>query len=144
MTILTSPALAELPSDLPAAERRAPTPAGFAAASGIAGIKASGRPDLAIIATLTEPDGKRPRAAAAAVYTPNAFAAAPVRLSKAHLAATDPAGSGRFGWAAAVISTSGCANAATGAVGDTDQAAVAGYLCTAVGAPGEDAPLLSR
>ncbi|TMF35429.1 MAG: bifunctional ornithine acetyltransferase/N-acetylglutamate synthase [Chloroflexi bacterium] len=143
MTILTSPALAELPSDLPAVERRAAIPAGFEAASGIAGIKASGRPDLAIIATLTEPDGKRPRAAAAAVYTPNAFAAAPVRLSKAHLAATDPAGSGRFGWAAAVISTSGCANAATGAVGDTDQAAVAGYLATALGTPVEETLLLS-
>ena len=143
MTILTSPALAELPSDLPAVERRAAIPAGFEAASGIAGIKASGRPDLAIIATLTEPDGKRPRAAAAAVYTPNAFAAAPVRLSKAHLAATDPAGSGRFGWAAAVISTSGCANAATGAAGDTDQAAVAGYLATALGTPVEETLLLS-
>jgi glutamate N-acetyltransferase/amino-acid N-acetyltransferase len=79
----------------------------------------------------------------AAVYTPNAFAAAPVRLSQAHLAATEPAGLGRFGWAAGVISTSGCANAATGAAGDVDQAAVAGFLAGALGTPVDRTLLLS-
>jgi glutamate N-acetyltransferase/amino-acid N-acetyltransferase len=79
----------------------------------------------------------------AAVYTPNAFAAAPVHLSQAHLAATEPAGGGGFGWATGVISTSGCANAATGAAGDADQAAVAGFLAAALGTPVERTLLLS-
>jgi glutamate N-acetyltransferase/amino-acid N-acetyltransferase len=63
-------------------------------------------------------------AAVAAVFTPNAFAAAPVRRSKANLAATSGDPRGGFGWARAVVSTSGCANAATGQLGDTDQEAV--------------------
>ena len=46
------------------------------------GSRRPGGPDLAVIVTTAGP------AAAAAVFTPNAFAAAPVRLSRAHLAAT--------------------------------------------------------
>ena len=68
--------------DLPPVERRAAIPPGFRAGGLAAGIKASGRPDLAVVVTTAGP------AAAAAVFTPNTFAAAPVRLSKAHLAAT--------------------------------------------------------
>ncbi len=128
--------LPALPTELPPVERRATIPAGFAAGGASVGIKASGRPDLAVIAAamarVAGPNA-HPPLAAAAVFTPNAFAAAPVRLSGAHLAASDPAGGGRFGWAAGVVSTSGCANAATGAPGDADQAAVAGYLAAALG-----------
>ena len=142
-TVTTTQPLAALPTDLPPVERRTAIPAGFVAAGGVAGIKASGRPDLAIVATLPGPDGGRAPAAVAAVYTPNAFAAAPVRLSQAHLAATEPAGDGRFGWATGVISTSGCANAATGAAGAVDQAAVAGFLAGALGTPVEQTLLLS-
>ena len=54
---------------------------------GRAGIKASGRPDLALIATTTDADG-RPHGSGRGNFTPNAFAAAPVTLSRAHLAAT--------------------------------------------------------
>jgi len=133
--IETLPQLAPLPSDLPAVEREAMIPSGFLAAGGVAGIKASGRPDLAIIATERGRNGEREPAAAAAVFTPNAFAAAPVKLSQAHLAETDPAGDGRYGWATGVISTSGSANAATGAPGDLDQAAIAGFLAHALGTP---------
>ncbi len=143
MVVVASAPLHALTSDLPSVERRAAIPAGFSAFGGIAGIKASGRPDLAIVATLVGVDGVRKSAAAAAVFTPNAFAAAPVRLSQAHLAATDPAGQGRFGWAAAVISTSGCANAATGAAGAADQAAVASILAEALAVPMERTLLLS-
>jgi glutamate N-acetyltransferase/amino-acid N-acetyltransferase len=71
-------------------------------------------------------------AAAAALFTRNQMAAAPVRLSQEHLLATDPAGRGRRGWASAVISTSGSANAATGAAGDADQAAIAAALAAAL------------
>ena len=143
MTIATGAPLSALPIDLPAVERRAAIPAGFVATGGVAGIKASGRPDLALVATSTAADGTRPPAAAAAVFTPNAFAAAPVRLSQAHLGTTDPAGGGRFGWASAIISTSGSANAATGAAGDADQAVVATILAEALGVAVEQTLLLS-
>jgi glutamate N-acetyltransferase/amino-acid N-acetyltransferase len=104
-------------------------PAGFKANGLAAGIKASGRPDLAVVVTTGGP------AAAAAVFTPNAFAAAPVRLSRAHLAATSGDSRGGFGWAEAVISTSGSANAATGPAGDADQLEIARLLAEATGVP---------
>ncbi len=103
---------------LPPVERRASLPAGFRAGGLAAGIKASGRPDLALVTTTAGP------AAAAAVFTPNAFAAAPVRQSRANLAATSGDPRGGFGWARAIVSTSGSANAATGPAGDEDQATV--------------------
>src|SRR4029453_17999540 len=105
---------------LPAVERRAVLPRGFRAGGATAGIKASGRPDLGLIVA---PEG----ASAAAVFTPNAFAAAPVKLSRANLAATSRDPRGGFGYASALISTSGCANAATGAAGDADQAQVGAF-----------------
>ena len=143
MATATNLPLSALSTDLPPVERRAAIPGGFVATGGVAGIKASGRPDLALVATLAGPDGGRAPAAAAAVFTPNAFAAAPVRLSQAHLAATDPDGGGRFGWATGIISTSGCANAATGAAGEADQAVVAGILAEALGVEAEQTLLLS-
>ncbi len=79
-------------------------PAGFVAAGLHAGIKPSGRPDLALVATT----GHRP-VPAAAVFTTNLVAAAPVQVSRRHLV-EDPS-------AAAVVLNSGNANAATGADG---------------------------
>jgi glutamate N-acetyltransferase/amino-acid N-acetyltransferase len=143
MAIATTTTLTALSTDLPPVERRAAIPAGFVATGGVAGIKASGRPDLALVATVAGPDGRRAPAAAAAVFTPNAFAAAPVRLSQAHLAATDPSGGGRSGWASGIISTSGCANAATGAAGDADQAEIAAMLATALAIDEANTLLLS-
>jgi glutamate N-acetyltransferase / amino-acid N-acetyltransferase len=104
-------------------------PAGFKAGGIAAGIKASGRPDLALIVTSAGP------AAAAGVFTPNLFAAAPVRLSRAHLAATSGDARGGFGWAEAIVSTSGSANAATGPAGDADQLEVGRRLSEATGVP---------
>jgi glutamate N-acetyltransferase/amino-acid N-acetyltransferase len=115
----------ELPAfapTLPSVEARASIPAGFRAGAIVAGIKPSGRPDLALIAV----DGSH--AAVAATFTTNAVVAAPIRLSRAHLSATELGGGGRSGWADAIVATAGCANAATGAAGDADQAA----LCHAV------------
>jgi glutamate N-acetyltransferase/amino-acid acetyltransferase len=123
--------------DLPPVERHAALPAGFRAGGLAAGIKASGRPDLVVIATTDGPG------AAAAVFTPNTFAAAPVRLSRAHLAATSGDPRGGFGWAGAVISTSGSANAATGPAGDADQVEIARLLATATGVPVEQTLHLS-
>lgn len=78
---------------------------GFVAAGIACGIKQSGDPDLALVAT---EDGSP--VVAAAVFTSNKAIAAPVQVSRRHLAATG-------GRAAAVILNSGNANAATGATG---------------------------
>lgn len=77
---------------------------GFVAAGVSAGLKRSGRPDLALVATADH----RP-VTAAGVFTTNLVAAAPVQLSRRHLAALPQA--------AAVVLNSGNANAATGEPG---------------------------
>ena len=93
-------------------------PAGFAAAGGHVGIKADGVADCAIVACTTPAP-----ASAAAVFTSNLAAAAPVTVSRAHLVAS-------AGRARAVVVTSGNANAATGAAGRRR----AEGLCATVGA----------
>jgi glutamate N-acetyltransferase / amino-acid N-acetyltransferase len=77
---------------------------GFTAAGIAAGIKTSGCPDLALVSTAHH----RP-VTAAGVFTTNLVMAAPVQVSRRHLAADAQA--------AAVILNSGNANAATGATG---------------------------
>jgi len=91
-------------------------PKGFAASGIACGIKASGAPDLALVAST---GGVVP---AAGVFTANLAAAAPVQVSRAHLAAT-------AGHAGAVVLSSGNANAATGAPG----VAAAQRMCVLVG-----------
>jgi glutamate N-acetyltransferase/amino-acid N-acetyltransferase len=80
-------------------------PEGFVASGVPCGLKASGDPDLSLVATA---DGLA--VPAAGVFTTNKAAAAPVEVSRSHLVATG-------GRAAAVILNSGNANAATGARG---------------------------
>ncbi len=128
MTVAADPLLQPVPVELPAVERAAHLPAGFRAAGATAGIKASGRPDLVLIVA---DDGPVP---AAAVFTPNRFAAAPVALSRANLQATG-GGTAAAGYARAIVSTSGSANAATGAAGDADQVAIGDAVANALGAP---------
>jgi glutamate N-acetyltransferase/amino-acid N-acetyltransferase len=123
----TDPNLAPLPSDLPTAEVAACLPLGFRAATTTAGIKASGRPDLAVVASAGGP------LPVAAVFTTNRFPSAPVLLSREHLARTAPDGFGGYGWVMGLLSTSGCANAATGEPGLTDQRHLAAALATALG-----------
>jgi len=84
------------------------SPKGFVAAGVACGIKASGDPDLALVATA---DGTP--VAAAGVFTSNKATAAPVLVSRDHLAATG-------GRAAAVVLNSGNANACTGGPGRAD------------------------
>jgi glutamate N-acetyltransferase/amino-acid N-acetyltransferase len=126
MTLAIDPLLAPLPEDRPSVERIARMPAGFTAVGTRAGIKVSGRPDLALIVAEAGP------VPAAAVFTPNRFAAAPVRLSRANLQATGGTAAAA-GFARAVISTSGSANAATGPAGDADQAAIGEAVAAALG-----------
>jgi glutamate N-acetyltransferase/amino-acid N-acetyltransferase len=101
-------------------------PPGFTAVGTTAGIKASGRQDFALV---TAVDGAVP---AAAVCTPNRFAAAPVRLSMANLRSTGGT-EAACGFARAIVATSGSANAATGPAGDTDQVAIGEAVAAALG-----------
>jgi glutamate N-acetyltransferase/amino-acid N-acetyltransferase len=91
---------------------------GFVAAGIAAGIKASGAPDLSLVATA---DG-RP-VPSAGVFTRNKMTAAPVVTTRAHLEATG-------GHSVAVVLNSGNANAATGDAGLAD----ARTMCAAVAA----------
>ena len=99
-------------------------PRGFRAAGLHCGIKASGKPDLALVVSDAE-------ASAAAVFTTNQAQAAPVLVSKAHLAAT-------HGRARAVVSNSGCANACTGPQGMADAHEMAALTATAVGCAADE------
>jgi glutamate N-acetyltransferase/amino-acid N-acetyltransferase len=83
---------------------------GYRAAGVWAGIKGSGKPDLTVVVS-------DHLAAAAGVFTPHLFRAAPVVISAARLAATG-------GRAAAIVATSGNANAMTGEPGRRDALAV--------------------
>ena len=83
---------------------------GFSVAIGEAGIRASGGPDLVLIAS----DGP---AAAAATFTTNQMRAAPVLVAADALNATG-------GAARAIVVNAGCANAGTGAGGLDDARAV--------------------
>jgi glutamate N-acetyltransferase/amino-acid N-acetyltransferase len=98
-------------------------PAGFRAAGVTAGLKSSGRPDLAVVVN----DG--PDHHGAAVFTGNRVEAAPVTWSRQVLA------DGRVD---AVVLNSGGANACTGAAGLADTQASAEHLAAAVGvSPGD-------
>lgn len=92
-------------------------PRGFLAAGMASGIKPDGAADLALVAAAS---GAVP---AAAAFTTNRACAAPVTVSRRHLAAT-------HGQTAAVVLNSGCANAATGSEG----LAAAEEMAWAVGA----------
>jgi len=78
-------------------------PAGFRFSAGLAGLKASGLPDLAFVEAA-------PGTKAAAVFTKNRVVAAPLEVGRAHLAKTR-------GGVRAVIVNSGNANCATGQSG---------------------------
>ncbi len=95
-------------------------PMGFQAAGGTAGLKPSGRPDVALLLC----DG--PRHACAAIFTTNLVQAAPVRLSRAHLLAA-------HGRCSALFINSGCANAATGPEGDRRASLVTTSVAAALG-----------
>ncbi len=101
-------------------------PQGFVAAGATCGLKESGAPDLALVATA---DGEP--VPTAAVFTSNKMTAAPVLTSHAHLAATG-------GKAAAVIINSGNANAATGAPGRAHAEAMCEAVATRIARPCEE------
>jgi glutamate N-acetyltransferase/amino-acid N-acetyltransferase len=92
-------------------------PRGFLAAGGTCGIKASGKPDLALIAC------ERP-ARLAAVFTTNAVVGAPVLVGREHV---------RGGRGRAFVVNSGCSNVATGQRGLDDARTMAAAAAEAIG-----------
>ena len=100
---------------------------GFVASGVTAGLRQSGGPDLAVVRSV-------PRAVGAAVWTTNRVQAAPVTISRRHLAVAQPQ---------AVLINAGCANAATGAQGEADATASAEALAHALALAREEIIVLS-
>jgi glutamate N-acetyltransferase / amino-acid N-acetyltransferase len=103
-------------------------PRGFRAAGTTAGLKASGKPDLALVVN----DG--PRHDAAVVLTSNRVQAAPVKWTRQALS---------DGRCDAVVLNSGGANACTGAPGFVDTHATAEAVATALGVGAADVAVCS-
>ncbi len=101
---------------------------GFLAAGVAAGIKASGKPDLALVVNAG------PDAHAAGVFTSNKFTAAPVKWSRHSVA------DGRL---AAVVLNSGGANACTGDAGYADTVQTAEWVAAEVGCDVADVAVCS-
>jgi glutamate N-acetyltransferase/amino-acid N-acetyltransferase len=110
-------------SSSPAVTGGVATAKGFRAAGISAGIKPTNKLDLALIVSDTP-------ATAAAMFTLNKVQAAPVLVSKEHLASSG-------GVVRAVVVNSGCANACTGDLGMTDARTMAAETATLVGCPTE-------
>lgn len=104
------------------------TPKGFTAAGVAAGLKQSGKLDLALVVN------NGPEAHAAGVFTSNRFQAAPVRWS------IDAVADGRL---AAVVLNSGGANACTGEAGFADATQMAEWAASSVGCDAGDVAVCS-
>ncbi len=100
---------------------------GYVASGVSAGIRPSGKPDLAVVRSVS-------RAVGAAVWTTNRVQAAPVTVSKRHLAASQPQ---------AVLVNAGVANAATGSQGEADAVASAESVAADLGLAPEEVLVLS-
>ncbi|GAA3329581.1 glutamate N-acetyltransferase/amino-acid N-acetyltransferase [Paeniglutamicibacter sulfureus] len=98
-------------------------PGGFSASGITAGLKASGNPDLALVRN------NGPRFDAAAVFTSNRVAAAPVHWSRQVIS---------DGRADAVVLNSGGANACTGPEGFANTHATAEHVATVLGVSSGD------
>jgi glutamate N-acetyltransferase / amino-acid N-acetyltransferase len=103
-------------------------PLGFRAAGVAAGMKSSGKPDVAVVIN----DG--PLARAAAVFTSNRVKAAPVKWSQQVIA---------DGRVRAVVLNSGGANACTGPDGYTDTVQTAEHLAELLAVPSGDVAVCS-
>ena len=100
---------------------------GFTAAGVAAGIRPSGKPDLALVRSVG-------RCVGAALWTANRVQAAPVLVSKRHLAVAEPQ---------AVVINAGVANAATGARGVAAAEATAVAVAKELGLSPEEVLVLS-
>jgi glutamate N-acetyltransferase/amino-acid N-acetyltransferase len=109
---------------LSAVEGGITAPKGFAASAVHCGIKSSGALDLAVLVA------DRP-ASAAALFTTNLAQAAPVKISRQHIAQTG-------GVARAAVVNSGCANACTGPQGLADAMRMAEETAATLGCAPHD------
>jgi glutamate N-acetyltransferase/amino-acid N-acetyltransferase len=100
---------------------------GFAAAGVSAGIRPSGKPDVAVVRALVPAVGS-------ALWTMNRVQAAPVTVSRRHLAEAQPQ---------AVVVNAGVANAATGRAGEEDAERTAAHAAAALGLQTEEVVVLS-
>ena len=100
---------------------------GFAAAGVNAGIRPSGKPDVALVRSLIPSVG-------CAMWTTNRVQAAPVTVSRRHLAAAEPQ---------AVVVNAGVANAATGQAGEEDAERTAAHAAARLGLAPEQVLVLS-
>ena len=121
--------------DLPPVERRAAIPAGFRAGGLAAGIKASGRPDLAVV---VDDGAVRPPRPPSSPRTRSRPRPSACRRPTSRRRPADARGG--FGWAEAVISTSGSRERGDRRGGRRDQATVAGLLAAATGVDGRARP----
>lgn len=103
-------------------------PKGFVAGATTAGIKPSGKSDMALVVN------QGPHFNAAAVFTRNRVVASPVKLSKAAVA---------DGQVRAVLYNSGNANACNGKQGDKDAQAMVDELAALTGIVGQDIAVCS-
>ena len=100
---------------------------GFAAAGVSAGIRPSGKPDVALVRSLVPAVG-------AAMWTLNRVQAAPVVVSRRHLELAEPQ---------AIVVNAGVANAATGAAGEDDARATAAHAASLLALAPEQVVVLS-
>ena len=100
---------------------------GFVAAGVAAGIRPSGKPDLALLRSASPAVG-------CAMWTLNRVQAAPVVVSRRHLELAEPQ---------AVVVNAGVANAATGAAGEDDARATAERVAGRLGLRPEEVVVLS-
>ena len=100
---------------------------GFAAAGVSAGIRPSGRPDVALVRSIGPAVG-------CAMWTRNRVQAAPVTVSRRHLELAEPQ---------AVVVNAGVANAATGIPGEQDARATAERVAEHLGIRPEEVVVLS-
>jgi glutamate N-acetyltransferase/amino-acid N-acetyltransferase len=100
---------------------------GFVASGVSAGIRRTEGPDVALVRSVTPAVG-------AAMWTTNRVQAAPVIVSRRHLAAADPQ---------AVVVNAGVANAATGEQGEENAAATAAAAASKLGLAPEQVVVLS-
>lgn len=110
------------------ASRGIAVPDGFEVASATAGLKPSGKPDMALVVN------RGPRADAAALFTRNQVVAAPVTLSRAVVA---------DGRVRAVITNAGNANACTGPQGLKDALETQARVAAGLGLPPTDVAVCS-
>lgn len=101
--------------------------AGFAASGVSAGIRPSGKPDVALVRAVLPAVG-------CALWTQNRVQAAPVVVSRRHLEVAEPQ---------AVVVNAGVANAATGRAGEDDARATAARAASALGLRSEEVVVLS-